>query len=154
MWTAVLITAVTLALTCAFHFEALRLVAHGVTRTPGKPGQHLTLTLSVVTLIHVIEALAYALVFWVSALHLKLGDLVTSGGRPAGRLMDFFYFSLVNYTTLGRGDLNPQGHLQFIAGIEAFQGFLVITISGAFLFQVMTGKAPMAREAQDRREDG
>lgn len=56
--------------------------------------------------------------------------------------MDYFYFSLVNFTTLGRGDITPLGHLRFIGGIEAFVGFLMITASGSYVLQVMSGNPP------------
>ncbi|PSK80827.1 ion channel [Limimaricola soesokkakensis] len=65
--------------------------------------------------------------------------------RPTRRSWTI-YFSLVNFTTLGRGDLNPDGHLRFISGIEAFHGFLTITASGSFMLQVIGGKALLSGE--------
>ena len=43
--------------------------------------------------------------------------------------MDVFYFSLVSYTSLGLGDIVPTGHLRFVAGVEALNGFLLISCS-------------------------
>ena len=42
--------------------------------------------------------------------------------------------------------MNPDGHLRFITGIEAFHGFLTITASGSFMLQVIRGKAPFSDE--------
>lgn len=51
--------------------------------------------------------------------------------------MDVFYFSLINITTLGLGDIYPTGHLRFMAGIESLTGFLLISISGSFAFRLI-----------------
>lgn len=49
--------------------------------------------------------------------------------------MDYYYFSLVNMTTLGLGQIYPTDHLRFLAGIEAMTGFLLISISASFIFR-------------------
>ncbi len=38
----------------------------------------------------------------------------------------------------------PTGHLRFMAAMEAFHGFLLITASGSFVLQVMSGKKPLS----------
>ncbi len=53
--------------------------------------------------------------------------------------MDYFYFSLINITTLGLGDIYPTQHLRVIAGVEALTGFALISCS-AQLFWSMTKK--------------
>ena len=52
--------------------------------------------------------------------------------------MDVFYFSLVSYTSLGLGDIVPTGHLRLVAGVEALNGFLLISCSAAYLFLFMS----------------
>jgi hypothetical protein len=63
--------------------------------------------------------------------------------------MDYFYFSLVNYNTLGLGDIHPTGHLRFIAGVEALNGFLLISCSASILFDLMRQETSDSR-ASDR----
>ncbi|WP_352311011.1 ion channel [Psychrobacter sp. W2-37-MNA-CIBAN-0211] len=77
---------------------------------------------------------------------LEVGNLVSSSSSDGSSLnfMDYFYFSLVNFTTLGRGDLMPNGHLRFMTAMEAFHGFLLITVSGTFVLQIMSGKKPLS----------
>ncbi len=41
--------------------------------------------------------------------------------------MDYFYFSLINVTTLGLGDIYPTEHLRVLAGVEALTGFALIS---------------------------
>ena len=69
-------------------------------------------------------------------------EIGTFGKAQDMSWMDYFYFLLVNFTTLGRGELVPTDHLRFLAAIEAFVGFLMITASGSYVLQVMAGKPP------------
>lgn len=55
-------------------------------------------------------------------------------------MMDYQYFSLVNYNTLGLGDIYPTGHLRFLAGVEALNGFLLISCSAMYMHKLMTSK--------------
>lgn len=69
----------------------------------------------------------------------ELGRALGLGGfrEPDGAaFMDVYYFSLATYATLGLGKVMPMGHLAFVAGVEAFCGFLAITMSATALFQV------------------
>lgn len=51
--------------------------------------------------------------------------------------MDLFYFSLINITTLGLGDIYPTGHLRAITGIESLTGFLLISCTAQFVYTTM-----------------
>ncbi|MGX9857569.1 ion channel (plasmid) [Limimaricola variabilis] len=146
---AILISAVVVALCSAIHYVTLKRVSDAIASGPAKArGRHLSMTVSAITVAHVIEALVYTFAFFWAVRGLQLGDLTPSAAdAPPPSFMDYFYFSLVNFTTLGRGDLNPDGHLRFITGIEAFHGFLTITASGSFMLQVMGGKAPLSEDS-------
>lgn len=143
---AILISAVVVALCSTIHYFALKWVSDTIASGPANArGRHLSLTIGTITVAHVIEALIYTFAFVWAVQGLQIGELKPSKpDAPDPTLMDYFYFSLVNFTTLGRGDLNPDGHLRFITGIEAFHGFLTITASGSFMLQVMGGKAPLS----------
>lgn len=143
---AILIAIVVLALCTVIHYATLKQVSDAIARGPASArGRNLSLTIGAITFAHVIEALIYTFAFLLAVRGLQIGDLRPAAeGAPPPTVMDYFYFSLVNFTTLGRGDLNPDGHLRFITGIEAFHGFLMITASGTFLLQVMSGKAPLS----------
>ena len=128
-----------------FHFLALRKSAMVV-----DPSQHalrcFSLSMVIIIVAHLITALVFAAAFHVAEFKLGLGILSpTSVEAPAPDFMDRFYFSLVNLTTLGRGDLLPAGHLRFLTALEALLGFIVITGSGAFLLKVMSGVNPLRR---------
>lgn len=143
---AILLSAVLVAACTSIHFRTLLWISNRIERRDLMTVPSLWLTLSGITIAHVIEAAIYAVGFYFSVGALGVGGLHQQ--QDAGTVldwMDHFYFSLVNFTTLGRGDLSPTGHLRFIAGIEAFHGFLLLTASGTFMLQVMAGKCPLTR---------
>lgn len=98
-------------------------------------GKACTLLIStlVIVVVHVAEAALYA---WGFAVGASMG---LGGFKETDRMlwMDYLYFSLVNYNTLGLGDIYPTGHLRFLAGVEALNGFLMISCSAAFLHRLM-----------------
>ena len=59
--------------------------------------------------------------------------LGTLGGAGSS-LADEAYFSAETYTSLGFGDVVPNGSLRLLAGIEALNGLLMIGWSASFLF--------------------
>lgn len=142
---AIIMAAILIAVCTAIHYGVLKFSSQFV--TPSRhPGHCLGVAVASIVLAHILEALLYATGFWVAVHNFQVGDLVSSSSNGSASLtfMDYFYFSLVNYTTLGRGDLMPNGHLQFMTAMEAFHGFLLITMSGTFVLQIMNGKKPLA----------
>lgn len=94
----------------------------------------LLIALYVLATAHVAEAGLYAVGF-------LMGEWTGIGGfaqHDVSSFMDAFYFSLVNYSSLGLGDIYPTGHLRFLAGIEALNGFLLISCSASTMFLVTT----------------
>ncbi|MEQ9662906.1 MAG: ion channel [Parasphingopyxis sp.] len=84
-------------------------------------------------LLHLCAAAIFAVGF-------AIGEAAGIGGfskEPTISGMDLFYFSLINITTLGLGDIYPTGHLRFMAGIESLTGFLLISISASFAFKLV-----------------
>ncbi|MBZ0217470.1 MAG: potassium channel family protein [Fimbriimonadaceae bacterium] len=83
---------------------------------------------------HVIEVAMYALVYKI-AVFLELGYF---RGQAVEGPLDYFYFSIVTFTSLGLGDIFPDEHLRFITGIEALNGLVLIAWSGSFIFVAMS----------------
>jgi Ion channel len=118
-----------LAATTSFHYEALRMLLHRLY------GRHLSrpwVVRLVVTLvvIHGAEIALYAGVYALGTEVLGIGRL--AGGGLHG-FMDLCYFAAETYSTLGYGDLVPTGALRVLASLEAVNGVLLLTLSGAFL---------------------
>ena len=58
-------------------------------------------------------------------------------GDIHGSLLDCVYFSFSVYTTLGFGDIVPQGDIRYLTGIEALTGLVLITWTASFLYLEM-----------------
>ncbi len=85
--------------------------------------------------------IAHALQIWIFALayyYMHSGENWGQlGGAFNGSLTDAAYFSFTTYTTLGYGDIEPTGHLRFLAGIESLTGLVLITWTASFLYLEM-----------------
>ena len=78
---------------------------------------------SVLLAAHIFEVIVWALVYWLL------------GVAPAGA--DLVYFSFVNYTTLGYGDVIPVEEWRLLGPMTAMNGVLMFGWSTAVLFEVM-----------------
>ncbi len=125
-------------LTTLFHFSVLRVLSGQMSQVSMHNSLRILVMILVSFVAHIIEislyAAAYALVvYW------GLGKF---GGAPIETPLDYFYFSIVSYTTLGLGDIFPDGHLRFITGVEALNGLLLIAWTGSFIFVAMNNLWP------------
>lgn len=82
---------------------------------------------------HLMAAIIFAVALWLGA---RLG-LGTFKDAPLDDPLTYFYFSLINITTVGLGDIMPTNHLKFVAGAEALTGFLLISCSAQLVWKSM-----------------
>jgi len=83
---------------------------------------------------HVIEIWLFAAGYYRVV---KAGGLGTLQGNFHNTLLDCSYFSFTTYTSLGLGDIEPMGHIRFLAGLEALTGLVLITWSASFMYLEM-----------------
>jgi Ion channel len=121
-------------LTVLFHYEVLQFAAGLPNRLTFSTRPRVLIVIAVVLAAHVLEALLYALAFYAMQSHLQLGGL---SGHTEGDLLDYVYFSLATYTTLGIGDLHPSGAMRLVAGLEALNGLVLIGWSASFTYLTM-----------------
>lgn len=115
------------------HFQVIRRVHQWLKSTSLSKTRKLMIGLYASAIAHISEAGLYGIAF-VAGSSAGLG-----GFNPSDiSAMEIFYFSLVNYTSLGLGDIYPTGHLRFMAGIESLNGFLLISCSASLMFLLMT----------------
>ena len=122
-----------LAVTTATHYEALRRLS-GVASGRRITHPRVVLLITALVAVHLAEIVLYACAFAVGANVFGLGSLRGSSGNAP---LDFFYFAAETYSTLGYGDLVPEGTLRSLASVEALNGLLLLSWSGAFLFGVL-----------------
>ena len=120
--------------TALFHYSVLRWLSGGMARFAMRPGRRVLCIVFIVLLAHLGEVALYAAAY---ATAVRVFGLGAFAGLAVEQPLDFLYFSIVTYTSLGLGDVFPSGHLRFLAGIEALNGLLLIAWSGSFLYLAM-----------------
>jgi hypothetical protein len=133
----VLVTGVSIGLVIAtviLHYEALRLVSGVIPRLAIPPRSRILVVLAAVFLAHVAEISLYAVVYYILQTHFGAGTLL---GFIEGDGLDYFYFSIAMFTTLGTGDLVVTGPMRLIAGIESLNGLVLIGWSASFTYLSM-----------------
>ena len=101
---SVIISLVLVTATVLLHYELLQFAAGLPNRLTSPKRSRVLIVLAVVLAAHVLEAGLYALAYYLMQTHLGLGAL---SGHLEGGTLDYFYFSIATYTTLGIGDLHP-----------------------------------------------
>ncbi len=129
MITATLLTAATSATVILIHFEVMTLMSKLANRV------HWPVRVRLLVGVFTLFA-AHSLEVWVFAGALYFGNEVlllgSFDGPFDGSARDYLYISLVNYTTLGYGEIVPTGLLRTICGFEALIGLLMMARSAAF----------------------
>lgn len=134
MATTILLSIILVLLTLCFHQATFTLLARSIPMGTRSSHPWLYLLMVGIFAVHLVEILLYAVGYYVAANFFDLGLL--QGERAAGPL-GHFYASAVIYTSLGLGDVLPNDHLRFVAGVEALNGLLLIAWSASFLFAAM-----------------
>lgn len=141
--TVAIVLAVLLVLsTTLFHLSVFRWLSRGVSEIPLHPYARVLLIVLTALAAHIVEIVLYAGAYVFSVDYLRIGEF---SGVPIETPLDYFYFSVVSYTSLGLGDVFPGGHLRFITGMEALNGLLLIAWSGSFIYIAMGRIWPWAR---------
>jgi hypothetical protein len=116
------------------HYEALERLNSWL------PRLRLPIRLRVLVLIYGLMAV-HTLEIWIFGAALYGVTLWPELGRIAGAdglvLLDAVYLSTVTYTTVGYGDLTPEGPLRLLLGMESLSGFLLVTWSASFTYLEM-----------------
>lgn len=125
--------------TFIFHLWTLRWLSIHIASRKMEGGHQMLAVASALLVAHLVEVCAYAAAFAFGEHALGLGDF---GGHPVSEPLDYLYFSIVSYTSLGLGDVFPKSHLRFLTGVEALNGLLLIAWSGSFIYIVMQRSWP------------
>lgn len=134
---AFFISAVLILVTIAWHFWCVR----GLYRImPDSRDKSVflrsVLALAALFMIHIVEILWFTGGYYAANEHLALGGF---SQEFAGTFEDYFYFSTVSYSTLGLSAFNPKGAIKILTGLEALTGFVMLTWSATFFYN-LTGK--------------
>ncbi len=127
-------TTVAILLVVAIHYEVLTHLSeiHFKRKWPSR----LLLPVGVLIVIftHIVEVWVFAFAYFLAFSIGGVGEIV---GEFNHQILDYVYFSFVNYTSLGYGDLVPIGYIRFIAGTESLVGLVLIAWSASFTYLEM-----------------
>jgi hypothetical protein len=112
------------------HHEFLRAVSGLAGRLSIPDRAQILVIIAGVLVAHLVEVTLYTAAYYASEKWMGLG-------RIEGGVLDYFYFSITTYTTLGVGDLHPRGPLRLIAGVESLNGLVLIGWSASFTYLAM-----------------
>lgn len=129
------VTVLTVMLAVVLHYEVFIRLS-GWLDHAGKRGRQniLVMVLSLIV-VHVIEIWLFATTGW------WLAENMTGAGTVVApysvSFLDYVYLSAVTFTTLGYGEIYPDGAIRFLYGTEALTGFALITWSASLTFLEM-----------------
>ena len=121
-------------LTFSFHYKVLLWLGRRVPIMNLDDQARVLIIVLVLFVAHIVEIGFYSAAYASSILLLDLG---TFQGAVVDDVMSYLYYSGVIYTSLGLGDIFPEGHIRFITAVETLNGFLLITWSASFTFLAM-----------------
>ncbi len=134
---ASLISALLVSACFYVHYIALRLFAVTIPTLQSEVRRPMLLVLAGVFAAHLVEVLLFAVAFYVMHWSSWLGALEGLGEGGADHFVNYFYFSITTFTTLGVGDIIPTGVVRIVAGIEALMGLMLIAWSASFSYLMM-----------------
>jgi hypothetical protein len=122
------------AATVLIHYEVLRGTSLLLPRLAMPVRTRVLIVITACFLAHLLEIGLYAFAYYLLQVQLGLGVIA---GETEGTFLDFFYFSITTYTTLGVGDLFPTGPIRLVSGIESLNGLVLIGWSASFTYLAM-----------------
>ena len=131
---ALLVSLALVVATVLIHYEVLRAASRLMPRLSIPLRTRILVVIAVAFVAHLLEIGLYALAFFLMDHQFGLGAIE---GATEGGALDFFYFSITTYTTMGFGDLSPHGPIRIVAGVEGLNGLLLIAWSASFTYLSM-----------------
>ena len=127
-------TIIVIVLAVALHYEVLTHLAEKHFKRAWPSRFLLPVGVIIVIITHVVEVWLFAFLYYFLIPLENTGEVV---GEFSNTVLDCAYFSFVNYTSLGYGDIVPIGHIRFTAGSEALTGLVLIAWTASFTYLQM-----------------
>jgi len=133
-----IIAVLTTALAVGVHYEALRRLESLCDRHAGFRRARVIIGAVGAILAHIIEVWIYAIGSLI-VLKTDAGSQLVYVDSEQGweSLNDLVYYSFVCYTSLGFGDIVPDGPIRFFTALETLIGLVMIAWTASFMFLQM-----------------
>lgn len=125
-------TILTVLAAVAVHYEAFVRLSAWLERSGRRGRQRILMMVLSLIVVHMIEITFFGTTAW-ALVEYSTGSGVIISPYPL-EYLDYIYFSAVSFTTLGYGELYPDGPIRFLFGTEALTGFALITWSASLTF--------------------
>jgi len=112
-------------------YEVLCGTSRYISKVNARPRGYMYIMTVGVFVAHALSILIYALTYW---LLISYFDFTPFAGETNNRFIDFVYFSMTTYTSLGVGDIHPLQGLRMLTGIQTLNGLVLITWSATFTY--------------------
>jgi Ion channel len=143
-WGIVLTTMAIVSVIIALHYEALRNCIRLLPAFTARRRRRVIFLILIILLTHVAEIWIFGGAYLVLMQWDVFGSI--GGELETLALLDYVYYSAMVYTTVGFGDLIPDGAIRFMTGMEALTGLVMITWSASFTFLEMQRDWQVSRD--------
>jgi Ion channel len=135
----VAVISVVLVVVCVLlHYEVLRKLSDWLDRMRSLHRTRVLVLILGLIATHICEIWVYSLGYGMLDGVAGFGGIAkVASPAAATEWLDYIYFSFVTYTTVGYGDLVPEGPIRFIAATEALNGWVLLGWSASFTFLEM-----------------
>lgn len=130
---------VLISLCCLSVYEMLRYSWNSLPKLRSAPHVRVLTLVACIFAAHIINIWLFGMVYFLLHYY-NLGTLVGAGVTEGSFSLDLvgcLYYSSVIYSTLGLGDISPQGALRMITGVEGLTGFILIGWTVTFTYLAM-----------------
>ena len=130
----ILLTLAAVMAAVGLHYEGLSWLARWLAHSKGPHRRRVLRAVVGLMTLHVAEIWMFGATY---LLALGIPGAGSISGAPAAGILDAVYLSAMSFSTVGFGDVAPQGPIRFIAGTEAVLGLFLIAWSATFTFLEM-----------------
>lgn len=134
MLTVLTFTTLAIVFVVTLHYEALAYLSKTHFQRQWSARLLMPIGMLILIFIHVVEVWIFGFTYYLVFVIGGVGEIL---GEFSYGVLDCVYFSFVNYTTLGYGDLVPSGQIRFVAGTESLVGLVMIAWSASFTYLEM-----------------
>lgn len=132
----IVISAFMVVLTTMIFYEVLRYVWRKLPHQKVKPRQRIIFVVLAIFFAHTLCVWSYGTLYYLMVEYFNVGSFRSLTPENTDYL-EYVYFSAEVYSSLGLGDLVPEGPFRFITGVEALNGLVLIGWSVSFTYLAM-----------------
>ena len=134
-WIVGAITAIVVVIGVLIHYEGLRFLSDRLRIPRHRQRRRIVVIILSLLTLHIIEIWVFGSAYYLLLQTDQFGEFV---GMATVSLFDAVYYSATVYTTIGFGDITPDGPIRTLTGTEGITGLTLITWSASFTYLEMT----------------